>query len=148
MNGSCSKAPPCTRVFIHVPCCCGWAQASLPPVWSASSAHRTFSSRSNRKHRADTACLGAPTSTTGRSCWLHTQGSSIGYFLHLLKAHPAQLTVATFTGSAEAGSLPWAWGCWPRWARCSVQEGWLCVVAQLVGVRLVTGGKTGAQRCH
>lgn len=80
------------HVFIHVPCCCGWAQASLPPVWSASSAHRTFSSRSNRKHRADTACLGAPTSTTGRSCWLHTHTRVFDKILHPPAESPTSST--------------------------------------------------------
>ena len=63
-----SNVHPSTRASFYLPCCCGWVRASLLPVWWASSSHRTFSSRSNRRRRADTACSGVPTSTTGRSC--------------------------------------------------------------------------------
>lgn len=62
---------PVKRVFYCVPCCCGWVQASLHPVLWASSALHTSSSRSSMKHTGDTACWEVPTSTTGRSCWLH-----------------------------------------------------------------------------
>ncbi len=50
------------------------------------------------------------------------------------------LTVAAFTGSAEARGRPRAWRSWDHRARRSIHQSWFHIVTQLVGVWLVTGG--------
>lgn len=50
----------------------------LPQAGSGSSAPHTSSSRSNRKHRAGTACWVGPRRTTGQTVWLQEHGEKGG----------------------------------------------------------------------